>query len=36
MKTNESAPRSIRTPWNKGKVVGQKAPLKLKDTLPGH
>jgi integrase len=21
----------VRTPWNKGKLVGQKAPLKLKD-----
>ena len=31
MKTNESAPRSVRTPWNKGKFVGQKAPLKPKD-----
>jgi integrase len=30
MNTNDSAPRSL-TPWNKGKVVGQKAPLKLKD-----
>ncbi|VDY06635.1 MULTISPECIES: tyrosine-type recombinase/integrase [unclassified Thiomonas] len=30
MNTNDSAPRSF-TPWNKGKVVGQKAPLKLKD-----
>ena len=31
MNTNESAPRSVRDPWNKGKVVGQKAPLKLRD-----
>ena len=23
--------RSYREPWNKGKLVGQKAPLKLKD-----
>ena len=23
--------RSSREPWNKGKLVGQKAPLKLKD-----
>jgi hypothetical protein len=23
--------RSHREPWNKGKLVGQKAPLKLKD-----
>lgn len=23
-----------REPWNKGKVVGQKAPLKLKDIGP--
>jgi hypothetical protein len=23
-----------RTPWNKGKPVGQKAPLKLKDMDP--
>lgn len=30
MNTNESAARSF-TPWNKGQVVGQKAPLKLKD-----
>jgi hypothetical protein len=22
---------SLRTPWNKGKLVGQKAPLKLKE-----
>jgi hypothetical protein len=22
---------AARTPWNKGKLVGQKAPLKLKD-----
>ena len=21
-------------PWNKGKLIGQKAPLKLKDDLP--
>jgi integrase len=25
------APLSIREPWNKGKLVGQKAPLKLKE-----
>lgn len=31
MNTNESGPRSVRDPWNKGKVVGQKAPLKLRD-----
>ena len=24
-------PASHREPWNKGKIVGQKAPLKLKD-----
>ena len=22
---------ALREPWNKGKIVGQKAPLKLKD-----
>lgn len=27
---NESA-FPVKTPWNKGKIVGQKAPLKLKD-----
>jgi hypothetical protein len=21
----------VKVPWNKGKIVGQKAPLKLKD-----
>jgi integrase len=26
-----SATTSIKVPWNKGKIVGQKAPLKLKD-----
>ncbi len=30
MNTNDSAFQSF-TPWNQGKVVGQKAPLKLKD-----
>jgi hypothetical protein len=25
---------STREPWNKGKLVGQKAPLKLKDSGP--
>ena len=29
MERTESAAR--REPWNKGKIVGQKAPLKLKD-----
>jgi integrase len=29
MKTTDSA--SHREPWNKGKIVGQKAPFKLKD-----
>lgn len=24
--------RRRRAPWNKGKIVGQKAPLKLRDT----
>ena len=23
--------RVVQTPWNKGKLVGQKAPLKLKE-----
>ena len=27
----EAAVRALRAPWNKGKLVGQKAPLKLKD-----
>lgn len=27
---NESA-SPAKTPWNKGKIVGHKAPLKLKD-----
>ena len=31
MNTNELTPQSVFAPWNKGKVVGQKAPLKLKD-----
>ncbi len=31
MKANEPAPHGGHAPWNKGKVVGQKAPLKLKD-----
>ena len=31
MNANEPAPHSSHAPWNKGKVVGQKAPLKLKD-----
>ena len=22
---------SLKSPWNKGKLIGQKAPLKLKD-----
>jgi hypothetical protein len=26
-----SLPSDHRTPWNKGKLVGQKAPLRLKD-----
>ena len=25
------AQREVRTPWNKGKLVGQKSPLKLKE-----
>ena len=29
METNATAAR--RQPWNKGKIVGQKAPFKLKD-----
>jgi hypothetical protein len=24
-----------REPWNKGKLVGQKAPLRLKETING-
>lgn len=31
MNTPESDRQSTTAPWNKGKVVGQKAPLKLKD-----
>ena len=31
MKANEPAPHGGHAPWNKDKVVGQKAPLKLKD-----
>ena len=31
MNANEPAPHGGHAPWNKGKVVGQKAPLKLKD-----
>jgi len=31
MKTPESDRQNTTAPWNKGKVVGQKAPLKLKD-----
>ena len=23
--------KALREPWNKGKIVGQKAPFKLKD-----
>ena len=30
METNQTTPRQ-RVPWNKGKLVGQKAPFKLKD-----
>ena len=30
MDTKTASP--IKVPWNKGKIVGQKAPLKLKDT----
>ena len=29
METNATAAR--RQPWNKGKIVGQKAPFKVKD-----
>jgi len=31
MNTHDSARQNTTAPWNKGKVVGQKAPLKLKD-----
>lgn len=31
MNANEPAQHCGHAPWNKGKVVGQKAPLKLKD-----
>jgi len=31
MNTPESDRQSTTDPWNKGNVVGQKAPLKLKD-----
>ncbi|MHB1699597.1 MAG: hypothetical protein ACYCSN_05580 [Acidobacteriaceae bacterium] len=31
MNTPESDRQNTTAPWNKGKVVGQKAPLKLKD-----
>ena len=31
MNTSESDRHYTTAPWNKGKVVGQKAPLKLKD-----
>ena len=30
MISNASGP-DRRTPWNKGKIVGQKAPFRLKD-----
>jgi hypothetical protein len=30
METTESA-GTVRSPWNKGKLVGQKAPFKLKE-----
>jgi len=33
MNTPESDRQNTTAPWNKGKVVGQKAPLKLKDIL---
>lgn len=26
-----AAESQVKVPWNKGKIVGQKAPLKLKD-----
>ncbi len=28
---NDEEKKASQTPWNKGKIVGQKAPLKLKD-----
>jgi hypothetical protein len=28
---SEGAPRTGRSPWNKGKLIGQKPPLKLKE-----
>ncbi len=28
-----TAHRGARDPWNKGKLVGQKAPLRLKEDL---
>jgi integrase len=28
---NTNAPETTRIPWNKGKLIGQKAPLKLKE-----
>jgi hypothetical protein len=30
METTESA-RTVRSPWNKGKLVGEKAPFKRKE-----
>ena len=28
---NQPLPRLVRTPWNKGRLIGQKRPLKPKD-----
>jgi hypothetical protein len=28
---NDSSPRRHPDPWNKGRIIGQKRPLKLKD-----
>lgn len=31
MNTTTNTPATPREPWNRGKLVGQKAPLKLKE-----
>jgi hypothetical protein len=33
-KDNSSSPVQRRTPWNKGKLIGAKPPLRLDATLP--
>lgn len=31
---HDAVERAAQVPWKKGKIVGQKAPLKLKDIWP--